>query len=198
MKTFCVEIKGTTPMLQRRMPEEDILALRFSTKTKKKEDKKPSTPREEADRLVHRNSDGMFCIPAEYLSNAFAEAAGNYKRTDSSKKSLRSIAPSAVRILQINPILRNPNNDSPVKDFEVDIKRGNNFKAGAVCVCRPRFDEWKVKFDIELDEDMISEETAHKIFSDAGRKVGLGSYRVSKGGHYGQYIITDWKEAEEN
>ena len=81
-----------------------------------------------------------------------------------------------------------------VKTFEVDIKKATNHLKGAVAVCRPRFDEWRVVFTVEVDDDIITPELALTILEDSGKRSGIGSFRVSKGGYYGQFSVTSWQE----
>lgn len=193
MKTIQVEISCVTPIMHHRMSEEAVLALLGSKATTKKE-KVVRTPREIAEEAAYRTSDGLFFIPGGYIIGAFINAAANYKRSDSSKKSLMSLAGAAFRVSEEQIVLLDPKTNKPIKDFEVDVRKGNNGLKGAICVCRPRFDQWKCRFAVTLEEDMISSETANKVLTDAGRQVGIGSFRPAKKGWFGQFMITEWKE----
>ena len=196
MKTIQVEITGTTPLLHHRMSDEAVLAL-LGTKAKVKKEKVVKTPREIAEEAVYRRDDGVCYIPGGYLLGAFMGASANYKRADSSKKSLKSLAGAAFRVTE-EVIVLTDLSGSPIKEFEVDIRKGTNGMKGAVCVCRPRFDQWKCKFVIELAEDLISAETANKIMTDAGRQVGIGSFRPCKSGWFGQFVVTSWQELRDD
>lgn len=192
MKTFRVKIKGITPLLHHKMTNEQLMGL-LGAKSSKKKDKVIKTPREIAEEHAYKSEDGEYVIPSEYVSSAFAIAAGDFKQSNSSRKSYKSIAGGIFRVLQDFPVLED-DKGKPLKKFEVDIKKGTNHLRGAVAICRPRFDSWHARFDIEIDEDLISPETANHIMSDSGRKVGVGSFRVSKGGKYGQFLIEEWSE----
>lgn len=193
MKTIQVEIQGVTPLLHHRMSEEDILGLLVKSKAGVKKEKVTLTPRDLAEKAAYRHKTGICFIPSGYITGAFIQSASNYKRTDSSKKSLKSVAGGAFRVTHAEPTLLK-HDDSEIDDFEVDVRKGTNGLKGAVCVCRPRFDQWKVKFDAEINEDLISPDTAHQILIDAGRQVGIGSFRVAKSGWFGQFAVTSWKE----
>lgn len=84
--------------------------------------------------------------------------------------------------------------DIPLSTFEVDIRKATNHQKGAVAVCRPRFDKWKVKTEIIIDEDLLSPEIALEMLNDSGKRSGIGSFRVSKGGYFGQFQVTSFKE----
>ena len=193
MKTYKIKLIGITPLLHHRMSEEDILSL-LGTKDKKKQVKQVFTPREIATKHAYQKKDGSCYIPGGYLSGAFIQCASDFKRTDNSKKSLKSIAGGAFRILEEEIVLKHPKTKKIIKDFEVDIRKGTNHMKGAVCVCRARFDEWSVEFNVELDEQLISRETCQTILEESGRRIGIGSFRVSKQGSFGQFRIEEFKE----
>lgn len=193
MKTYKVKIKGITPLMQHRMSEDALFGL-LGTKSKKKIDKIEQTPRQLAEKAVYRVNE-KFAIPSGYIAGAFAHVAGDYKQANSSRKSYKTIAGGIFRLLDEFIELKDKNGN-PIPDFEVDIRKGNNHQRGAICVCRPRFDSWSAEFTVEIDTDLISQETAHQILCDAGKRSGIGSFRVSKGGIFGQFQVIEWKQLE--
>lgn len=195
MKSFRVKIKGITPILHHRMTEEQLMGL-LGAKSKKKKDKIERTPREIAQEHAYMTTEGYYCIPTSYISGAFAGAAGDFKQASSSRKSYKSIAGGIFRPIEEFSTLVD-NFGKPLKDFEVDIKKATNHLKGAVAVCRPRFDVWNAEFSVQIDDDLISPETANHILSESGRRMGIGSFRVAKGGFYGQYLLEEWKEIKE-
>jgi hypothetical protein len=192
MKIFNVEIEGLTPLLHHRMSEEALMAL-LGVKEKKKKPKELRTPREIAEEHAYKTPTGEFYIPMGYISGAFAHVSSDYKQSTSSRKSIKAIAGGVFRPMQEAAILTDAKG-KPLKNFEVDIKKATNHKAGAVCVCRPRFDRWRTTFQIQIDDSILSQETALQILEDSGRRAGIGSFRVAKGGYYGQFQVVSWKE----
>lgn len=195
MKSFRVKIKGITPLLHHRMTEEELFGL-LGKKSSRKKDKIVETPRQIAEKYAYKNNKNQYVIPTSYLCGAFGQAAGDYKQASSSRKSYKSIAGGIFRPLEEFVVLTN-HKGKPLEDFEVDVRKATNHLKGAVAVCRPRFDSWETEFNINLDDELISQETAHQILNDAGRRVGIGSFRVSKGGYFGQFQITQWDELKE-
>ena len=191
MQTFAVEIRGITPLLQHRMSEETLMGLLISEKGDKKKSRNPKTPRDIAEQHAYKDKEGFY-IPLSYVSGAVIETSSDYKQKDSSRKSLKRVIGGAFRPTNMKAILFD-NKWKPIKDFEVDIQRATNHLKGAVAVCRPRFDEWQTKFNVIINEHIVSRETALSILEDAGRRVGIGSFRVSKGGYFGQYEVTKWE-----
>lgn len=194
MKQFSVTIKGLTPLLHHRMPEEDLMALLVGKKSKKKKDVEDRTPREIAERYVYRDTDGTCYIPTSYIVGAFIQASSEYKQSNTSRKSMKGIAGGIFRPNTEAATLLCPEKKKPLKDYEVDIRKATNHLKGAVAVCRPRFDRWQTTLTVSVDDTIIDPATAHQILEDAGRRVGVGSFRVSKGGYFGQYEIVEWKE----
>lgn len=191
MKTFNVEIKGLTPLMQHRMPEEALFGL-LGIKECLKKPKEVRTPREIAEEHVYKLEDGTFYIPLQYISGAVTNASSDYKQKNSSRKSLKGVIGGAFRPVGDKAILYD--GKEPIKSFEVDIRKAVNHLKGAVAVCRPRFDKWEAKFSVCINDDILSPEIAHQILEDSGRRVGIGSFRVSKCGFFGQFEVLHWKE----
>lgn len=192
MQTYKCEIEGITPLMQDKMSHETLLSLIPNIKGVKKKVKEELTPREIAEDHSYKNGNG-YQIPSEYLRQAFIGASSEYKQKHSSRKSYKPIAGGIFRPQGIFIDLIDKKK-KPITTFEVDIKKATNHQKGAVAAVRPRFDKWWADFTVEIDEDLIPQELALQILEDAGRRVGIGSYRVSKGGYFGQFQVVKWKK----
>lgn len=190
MKSFKVELTGRTPLMHHRMTEEALMGL-MGPKSKKKLVKVEKLPREIAEEHAYKTTDGKFYIPLDYVSGAFKHVASDYKQT-SGKKSYKAIAGGIFRPTEPHAVLTDKAG-KPLENFEVDIRKATNHQAGAVAVCRPRFDEWKCQFTVEVDESLISPDVALEILQDSGKRSGIGSFRVSKSGYFGQFSVTEWQ-----
>lgn len=195
MKLFEVELEGLTPLLHHRMTEDQLFAL-LGAKSQKKKPKEDRTPREIAEEHAYKTTEGEYYIPSGYISGAFAGVAADYKQKNSIRRSYKSVAGGVFRPVGEFAILFDKK-WKPIKKFEVDIRKATNHRAGAVAVCRPRFDEWKTKLQVMVDDSIIDPATALQILEDAGRRTGIGSFRVSKGGYFGQFQVVSWKEVKE-
>lgn len=194
MKRFEIELKGVTPLLHHRMTEEELFGL-LGAKSKKKKDKEELTPREIADRHAYRSKAG-FCIPTAYLVGAFRGIASEYKQKNSQRKSIKSIAGGVFMPESEFADLLNFKG-KPLKDYEVDIRKATNHQKGAIAVCRPRFDEWGLKTIVNIDTSLVNEDTILEMLNDAGKRSGIGSFRVSKGGYFGQFVVTNFNELKD-
>lgn len=194
MKRFSVTIKGITPLLQHRMREEELFGL-LGKKSEKKKDEAELTPRDIAEQYAYKGKNG-FMIPTAYIVGAFKAVASEYKQKNSQRKSIKSIAGGIFRpedeFVDITDF-----ESKPLKSFEVDIRKATNHQKGAVAVCRPRFDQWQSKMNVTVDETLIAPSTVLEMLNDSGKRSGIGSFRVSKGGYFGQFQVTEFVELKE-
>lgn len=196
MKTYSVKIEGITPLLHHRMPEDELFGL-LGAKTKKKKDKEEITPRQIAERYVYQDKESGHCyVPGEYIVGAIGHVAGDYKQNNSIRKSLRGLIKGIVRPTTEKIYLKTKAGKH-IKEFEIDVRKATNHQKGAVAVCRPRFDEWTASFELSIQDDLVSPETCLHILQDAGRRSGIGSFRVQRGGYFGQFQVASWKVIEE-
>ena len=187
MKTVEVEIKGTSPLLIHRFNEE----AESSRKTRKIEVKN-RVPRDEANKCAYIAKDGTHYFNAFSIMAAMCGAGSSHKMTGS-RKTLRFIVPSAVRVNQEGITILN--GKGPVKDFEVD-SRPVTIPAtkGRIMRHRPRYDSWSAKFNLMINEDLLSVDSAHQLLNEAGLSIGIGDFRPEKRGPFGTFVVTRFKE----
>lgn len=194
MKLFEVEVTGITPLLHHKMDEEALFKL-LGAKGERKQDKEELTPREIAEKHAYKTTDGKYYVPAEYLAGALATVASDYKQKNSTRKSLKQVARGIFRPMEAHSILLDEKGEA-LTSFEVDIRKATNHQKGAVAVCRPRFDRWKFKTRVQIDDSLVSHETVLTMLEDAGKRSGIGSFRVSRGGYFGQFQVTSFKQVQ--
>lgn len=177
--------------MHHRMTEEALFHL-MGAKAAKKKAKEVKNPREIAEEHAYKTTDGKYYIPLSYVAGAFQHVASDYKQTNSQRKSYKAIAGGVFRPVGEVAMLTDEQGN-PLDRFEVDIRKATNHRAGAVAVCRPRFDQWSVNFLVQVNTDLLPEETALSILNDAGMRSGIGSFRVSKSGYFGQFQVVKWQ-----
>lgn len=187
MKNIEVEIRGVTPLLIHRFNE----ATEQGKKTRRIE-VTDRDPREEATQNAYIAPDGTFYFNAFSIPGCMGNAGANHK-TKGSRKSLRFIVPSAVRMT--TDAITILNGKGPAEDFEVD-SRPVTIPAtkGRVMRHRPRFDSWGAKFQIALDDDLLSVEMAQRLLEEAGRSFGIGDFRPEKRGPFGTFRVVSFQE----
>lgn len=187
MKLVNIEIRGVTPLLIHRFAEDVETSKRTRLVEMKYRD-----PREEAKKHAYIASDGTYYFSAFAIPSAMGSAGSNHKSTGS-RKTLRFIVPSAVRMTSDTITILN--GTSPAKNFEVD-SRPVTIPAtkGRIMRHRPRFDQWGARFDLMINDDLLSAEMAHQLLAEAGLQIGIGDFRPEKRGPFGTFRVTAFEE----
>lgn len=191
MKRFKVQIVGDTPLLQHRFGDEQQAN---SGKSTRRVQLNELTPREEAEKVCYRASDGRFFFPGAAIGRLLREAGGAHKQRGS-RKSVKFIVPAAVLVLDDAVTILNADGHTPIKDFEVD-SRPVVIPAtkGRVMRHRPRYDKWSASFSIRVNEAVLEPALVHRLLTEGGEQIGIGDFRPEKGGPFGVFRVTRWEE----
>lgn len=191
MKTITVSIKGTTALLQHRFGE---AAEGDGNSVARNAIVQRGTPREEAEKVVYRNGKREFYFPGAAIARLLREAGGGHK-LKGTRKSAKYVVPAAVLVLADEIVIRNGDGKTPAKDFEVD-SRPVTIPAtkGRVMRHRPRFDEWSATFPLRVNEMLLPPDFVQQLLTEGGQQIGIGDFRPEKGGPFGTFNVTSWKE----
>src|SRR5262245_65703425 len=107
-------MRGVTPLLIHRFTEQTE-----QQKKTRRIDVAPRDPREEATKAAYINKAGEYYFNAGAIPNAMGSAGANHKATGT-RRTLRFMVPSAVRVLE--DAITILNGDGPAKNFEVDSR----------------------------------------------------------------------------
>jgi hypothetical protein len=189
MKTIEVEIKGVSPILINRFKESDEQPVAVKKTTKKDY----GTPREQAEATPYRDGeDGLLWIPTVWLTGTIRTVASDYK-LPGTRKSVKSVSGGAVIPTDEKMYFLEK---YKLKDIEVD-SRPVVIQRARVMRHRARLEAWSVKTTIEIDEEIIPVDHVHQILNDAGRRAGMGDFRPQKGGPFGRFLVSSWKELKQ-
>lgn len=123
---------------------------------------------------------GVF-IPSRCIEACFRDAA--------KKNKLGKAATQAVYVEELEVPLdygKDLTLDELVADPHYRDVRAGKVNNSQILVCRPRFDDWKIKFSLTFDETIFDAETIAMILENAGRYIGLCDYRPK----YGKFVAT--------
>jgi len=181
-------IQGVTPLLMNRFCESS--EVKVSSGTSAATVGKRDSPREQATRKAYMDDKGRLYIPGP---NIFAclVAAGKFHKVGKSKVTTMrsSLVPAAVTIQDIVCPLG-------TKSFETDSRSVVVPATGGRIMChRPRLDEWKLTFTLEVDTSIFSPEFVRQLVDDAGSKIGLGDFRPDRRGPFGRFKVVAWHTA---
>ena len=79
-----------------------------------------------------------------------------------------------------------------LKVYEID-RRPVVVQRARIMRARPRVDEWKLKFNIIYNEELIGDtELLKSILEESGQRIGLLDNRPQKYGENGTFEVTKW------
>ncbi|HVU07638.1 MAG TPA: hypothetical protein VHG89_03745 [Verrucomicrobiae bacterium] len=181
-----VTIQGVSPLLCNRFTESAELSNGTSPaiKTGKK-----GTPREQAALKVYSDESGNLGIPGANIMAAIV-SAGRFIKAGKSKLTTQksSLVPAGLTVEEIFLPL------TPQK-WEVDSRSVVIPSTGGRIMCfRPRFDNWRLSFTLDVDETFFAPEIVRQLLDEAGKKIGLGDWRLERRGAFGKFLVKNWKQ----
>lgn len=187
-----IVFNGMTPLLMNAMSEEQLLAMRDKVK-KPKTAARPSL-RDEAASKIHQLPDGRAIIPLQAMYATFINA-GQFIRLDGKRQittEKKTILPGMLTILDKEiPLVKCGTRQKST--WEVDIQQGRNPNGGeAVCLVRPRFDDWSFSLTIEVDQLQMPLSMARELVDLAGKRIGLLEYHPQRKGTFGRFEVVQW------
>lgn len=192
MKTVNVVITGINPLLIHRFTEQ---AQQPKTSRKTNIEQVIDT-RAVALNAANRRDDGTHYISSFAIVNAMCAAGSNYKMKGS-RKSVRFIVPSAVRVQTSDCTTTILVKGEPAMDssFEVDARPVTiPATKGRIMRYRPRYENWSMRFELGILDDLLDLPLAQQLLTDAGVQIGIGDFRPEKRGPFGTFRVTSWEE----
>lgn len=173
-----VEIKGVSPLLMHSpngLKKSDATSRGAAT----------YDPEIEAKKALYLNQAGTICIPSSAVLGTIREGSKDRKVPGKGKKSYKQYIMSGITI---NPEMIPLDHKG---DYEID-SRPVVIQRARIMRSRPRFDEWGIKFQIEiLDDVYIKPPVLQEILGDAGRYNGLLDFRPQ----FGRFEVTKFEIA---
>ena len=168
-----VSVKGTSPLLQHRFPEEDNPEHKSTRK------KLVHNAQDDAEKALYRSPDGIVHQPATHLEMTMVKAATAFKME--SKKTFKDAFKGGV-FVEPDTI------PHKIQKWEVD-KRPVVIQKARIMRARPRFDKWELDFTITVTDDRISSNILKEILDYAGLYVGIGDFRP----RFGRFMVTKFE-----
>ncbi|MCP4111690.1 MAG: hypothetical protein GY749_40235 [Desulfobacteraceae bacterium] len=179
IKQVTYRIEGRTPLICHKFSEKarkEILAKQKKEKTKGKEARKPE---EEFKNSLYRLDDGGYGFPAVAFKAAVVRAG---KALDKVMTDLRT----AMYVHSEDGELIRINGEPAIRE---DVVRLNGKTSDLRY--RGEFKKWSAEVTFQYDPTVVGEEEMHAIFKRAGIFVGVGEWRIEKGGTFGTWDIVE-------
>jgi hypothetical protein len=186
MKEFNVKIVGKTPYMQHRMDDQKLEDWEKNRSLLIERDDVAKEDQVRAEFHSYRNGD-HFYIPAEHIRGSLINAGAMVKsKVGNSRKSMKNIVAGMFFIKESEIPLPN--------EYEIDKRSAVNKNIkGRVIVIRPKWNEWTAEFTLQIDNDTITKETAREIVENAGKYIGVGSFRPENNGMFGRFDVVGFE-----
>lgn len=184
-----IEITGITPLICNRFTDAAAEAASAGSRGSSAGQDR-GTPLEIAESKLYIGLDGKPMIPQPNLLRCLVEGGRFHKigraqiTTKTSSLLFACLLIEAAEILLVH-----------VQPWKVDTRAVRiPATGGRILGHRPMFDDWKLRFDLQLDTRIVGLKLFRQIVDDAGSRIGLGDFRPSSKGPYGRFVVTHWEE----
>ena len=178
-----ITTQSATPLMLDRFHEGLLLGRPKTTN----HGEEPS-PRDQCREKLYLDDAGATILPADNLLSCIVDA-GRFIKVGKRQLSTRdtTLVTGFLSIVEAFIPLRSR------EPWRVDSRGIVNQATKGRHICyRPIFDDWSLKFTLDLDTGECQEKTARELIDRAGRNIGLGVMRPSRKGRYGQFVVQHW------
>ena len=145
--------------------------------------KRIPTPEEEAQAGLYVTEDGDYFLPSVAFRSALLSGL---KGKRIGKIGAATVIKPAVFNADEQTVILDPQTGEPNREWVVDARRAIIQRNGVVR-CRPRFNRWGAVLRLLIDEEIASAELLEEHLNIAGTTVGVGDYRIERGGQFGSF-----------
>lgn len=134
---------------------------------------------------LYMNSDGVPCIPGRMLKAVLHNAA---KKTKDGPK-------VRMGVLKVNDavlVYDGPKDEDGLwgdGTTKYISKEAVRVQQSSTLRCRPLFTEWEAEVTVRYDDAILNERDVAQFFETGGLYVGIGDWRVEKGGDFGRFFV---------
>lgn len=180
-----VTVQGITPLMLDKFTNDLLDKGPKSTNGRQEE-----TPKDQAERRLYKDDKGICIFPADNLLSCVIDA-GRFIKIGKRQLSTRDTTTVTTFLSIIESFM-------PIKStggWRVDA-RGvvNQATKGRHIAYRPMFDDWKLKFTLDIDTTEAALNTVREVIDRAGKSIGIGVLRPARKGRYGMFKVIDWNE----
>jgi hypothetical protein len=148
------------------------------------------TPQEICKTKLYIGSDGEPMIPSPNVLRCIVDGGSFFKigkKQITTQRNSLIYACLEIEEIEIKLLHREP--------WKVDTRPVRiTATGGRILAHRPMFDDWRLSFDMELDETIINARLMRDIVDASAKRVGLGDFRPATKGPYGQFVVVSWVE----
>jgi len=180
---IAVTVEGVTPLMLNRFQVQENGKSTTTHRTNNDD------PREVAEKCLYVGNDGEAMVPGWNVYKSIMEAGKFFKQgkrqlTTNVSSMLTGMVFIEEAILPLAP-----------QNWEVDSRPVRMPSTGGrVIRHRPMFNQWKLKFHLSVDTELMDLKLLRDVVDAAGKRVGLGEFRPACKGMYGKFVVTNWRQ----
>lgn len=143
----------------------------------------------------HYTQDGKMFIPSFALKNCLADAAKYLSIQIPGKGKATFTKHFDAGVLVVDPIIL-PVDKDRVDMFELHVPADGKRGGGRRVLKKfPIVREWSGSVAFHILDDVITQDVFTHVLSEAGKFIGIGSFRVRNNGIFGRFSVekVDWK-----
>lgn len=183
MKRYEIELKGVSPYLMH------AFGMEGAMKKSKKSKIDAGSPEIDAEKCLYIQPDGVIYVPATQVHGCLMEAGKQFKIPGKGKATFSKPLGSQI-VVSPDAIRMEP--QAYVIDSRPVVVPSTK---GRVMRYRPKFEEWGLKFVVDIsDERVIPPSVLKEILEYGGGFVGVGDFRPGKKGPFGRFQVVSFKE----
>lgn len=178
LRKVTVRFTGTSPLLMHN-PKAMEMEKAPGPKVARNEKK-------ELELAAYREDDGTLYFMADAFRRSLLMACKGIKI---GMMGLEGIMKGSMFSIDDHVPLMHPKTREPLTTYKSRRDRAVNKKAGAIIIFRPMLEEWMCEVVFEVDDEYMPDlSLLVKVWNKGGKTVGVGAFRVEKGGRFGRYV----------
>jgi hypothetical protein len=177
-KKVTFELNGTGPLLMHKFTTE----ISEETVTRGKKDY--GTPQKQAEEVAYFDKDTKkLFMPSTWIQGAIKQVSSDFKCSGNKKKTIKSVIGGAVRVTQPKIYFSDDRTLDSIEIFSSPVV----VQRARVIRHRPQINNWCATVEVLVDTSLVSTKEVEALFRDAGHRVGIGDFRIAKGGPFGSF-----------
>lgn len=182
-KVARITIIGESPLMVNKFSEKAKNELDEKHQQKAKGARKARNPMQEFEDAAYKIDKKTYGIPASGVKHCAVSACRFIEGVN------MTTARGAFQIVgDIGGLLPISSKSGPQLDERI-VRVGNFGNKKPMTRYRPRFDDWKITFNIKYNANVMSAEQIVNLYENAGFAVGLCELRPEKNGNLGQFRV---------
>jgi hypothetical protein len=185
-KKVTFELQGNGPLLMHKFGVE-------AEETVSRGKKDYGTAEEQAKSAAYFDKDTLkLFMPSTWFAGAIKSVSSDFKCGNNKKKTIKSVIGGAVRVTTPKIYFTDNRTLNSIEVFSSPVV----VQRARIVRHRPQIDNWSANIEVLVDTSLVTVKEVEAIFRDAGHRVGVGDFRISKGGPFGSFTATKVSEKD--